>query len=143
MGIDYSAASGVGVRYEDIQYKHLIEKSKSVLREDFVNSDYDYVKDIMNELCPDGEWVGDPKVILEEHLEDFWDKLHCYEKREFLDSLGLTEVSNWGFDSDIDMIGTPLYAKISTYKEDLEKAIKDFREVLNVEPEIFNGFFIY
>lgn len=140
MGVDYSAASGVGVSYEDIKLEDLTEKSKSVLYDMFVDSQY--YKDACEEHCPDYELGLNQQEILKPYIEEFWQDLG-YEKLEFLDNLGLTEVSNWGFDGDIDMIGTPLYAKISTYKEDLEKAIKDFKEVLNVEPEIFNGFYIY
>lgn len=140
MGIDYRTASGVGVRYEDIQYEHLTEKAKSVLYDMFTDSQY--YEDACEVHCPDREWGSNQKEILKPYIEDFWEDLG-WEKLEFLDSLGLTEVSNWCFDGDIDMIGTPLYANISTYKEDLEKAIKDFKEVLNLEPEIFNGFFIY
>ena len=118
MGIDYRTASGVGVKYEDIKLEDLTEKAKDVLYDMFTDSQH------------------------YEDVEEFWEDLG-WEKLEFFENLGLTEVSNWGFDGDIDMIGTPLYAKISTYKEDLEKAIKDFKEVLNVDPEIFNGFYIY
>ena len=140
MGIDYSAASGVGVRYEDIQYEHLTEKAKSVLYDMFTDSQY--YEDACEVHCPDYERGLNQDEILKPYIEEFWDDLG-WEKSEFFDNLGLTEVSNLGYDGDIEMIGTPLYAEISTYKEDLDKAIKDFKEVLNVEPEIFNGFFIY
>ena len=140
MGIDYSAASGVGVRYEEIKYNHLTEKAKEALYDLFVDSEY--YTEACEEHCQDFEWGSNQYEILKPYIEEFWENLG-YEKLEFLDNLGLTEVSNWGFDGDIDMIGTPFYATISTYKEDLEKAIKDFKEVLNVEPEIFNGFYIY
>ena len=140
MGIDYKAASGVGVRYEDIKYDHLTKKAKETLYEFFVDSEY--YTEACEEHCPEGEWLGNPQVLLKPYIEEYWENMG-WIKLEFLDNLGLTEVSNWGFDGDIDMIGTPFYAKISTYKEDLEKAIKDFKEVLNVEPEIFNGFYIY
>lgn len=140
MGIDYSAASGVGVRYEDIQYEHLTEKAKSVLYDMFVDSQY--YEDACEAHCPDYEWGLNQDEILKPYIEDFWDDLG-WERLEFFENLGLTEVTNRGYDGDIEMIGTPLYAEISTYKEDLDKAIKDFKEVLNVEPEIFNGFYIY
>ena len=140
MGIDYSAASGVGVTYEDIKYEHLTEESKSVLYDWFVDSRY--YKEACKEHCPEGEWLGSPEILLKPYIEEFWENLG-YEKIEFFDNLGFTEVSNWGFDGDIDMIGVPFYAKISTYKEDLDEAITKFKKVLNVEPEIFNGFYIY
>ena len=50
MGIDYSAASGVGVRYEDIQYEHLTEKAKAVLYDMFTDSQY--YEDACEEHCP-------------------------------------------------------------------------------------------
>ena len=140
MGIDYSAASGVGVRYEDIQYEHLTEKAKSVLYDMFTDSQY--YEDACEEHCPDREWGLNQDEILKPYIEEFWDNLG-WEKLEFFEKLGLTEVTNRGYDGDVEMIGTPLYAEISTYKEDLEKSIKDFKEVLNLEPEIFNGFYIY
>lgn len=140
MGIDYSAASGVGVRYEDIQYEHLTEKAKSVLYDMFTDSQY--YEDACEAHCPDREWGLNQDEILKPYIEEFWDNLG-WGKSEFFDNLGLTEVSNLGYDGDIEMIGTPLYANISTYKEDLDKAVKDFKEVLNLEPEIFNGFYIY
>ena len=140
MGIDYSAASGVGVRYKDIQYEHLTEKAKAVLYDMFTDSQY--YEDACEEHCPDNEWGLNKDEILKPYIEDFWEDLG-WEKLEFFDNLGLTEVTNLWFDGDIVMIGTPLYANISTYKEDLEKAIKDFKEVLTLEPEIFNGFYIY
>ena len=140
MGIDYSAASGVGVTYEDIKYEHLTEEPKSVLYDWFVDSRY--YKEACKEHCPDYEWGENKAEILKPYIEEFWENLG-YEKIEFFDNLGFTEVSNWGFDGDIDMIGVPFYAKISTYKEDLDEAITKFKKVLNVEPEIFNGFYIY
>ena len=140
MGIDYSAASGVGVTYEDIEYEHLTEESKAVLYDLFVDSKY--YKEACEEHCPDYEWGGNQAEILKPYIEEFWENLG-YEKIEFFDNLGFTEVSNWAFDGDIDMIGVPFYAKISTYKEDLDEAIVKFKKVLNVEPEIFNGFYIY
>ena len=143
MGIDYRTASGVGVKYEDIQYEHLTAKEKDVLYDMFTDSKY--YEDACEEHCPDYEWglLGLNKdEILKPYIEEFWEDLG-WEKLEFFENLGLTEVSNLGYDSDINMIGTPLYAKISTYKEDLERAIKNFKEVLNLEPEIFNGFYIY
>ena len=143
MGIDYRTASGVGVKYEEIKLEDLAEKAKDILYDMFTDSQY--YENACEEHCPDRVWglLGLNKdEILKPYIEEFWEDLG-WEKLEFFENLGLTEVSNWGFDGDIDMIGTPFYAKISTYKEDLEKAIKDFKEVLNVEPEIFNGFYIY
>ena len=132
MGIDYKAASGVGVNYDDVEFKHLTEFSKKVLQDQYEDK---YNQDHYNQVQEASENV-------DEVLEQYWNDLG-YEKFEFLDYLGLTEISNFGFDGDIDMIGTPLYATIKTYKEDLDKAYNDFKKILNLEPEIFNGFYIY
>lgn len=136
MGIDYSPVLGVGVDSSEITYENLTEFAKKELLELFIDNGYmegkfgEYYDD---ESC----WDNVPQEELLQELEDFYDQVK--DNDDFLYNLGLCEREANYYSGWFGHIGVGINLNIETIKEDVEKAVQEFKKVVNLEPVLFNG----
>ena len=136
MSIDYSPVIGVGVDIDEITYESLTDYAKQQLLEWFEQTDQ--YKDIVNEYCgEDGEWLQSHTEIIQSALEDFYEEVKM--GNDFLYELGLDEREANYFSGWYGNIGVSISLNIETIKEDVAKAVEEFKKVVNLEPVLFTG----
>lgn len=136
MGIDYSPVLGVGVDSDNIVYETLTEFAKKELLELFI--DNGHMEGQFGEYYDDELiWSNVPKDELEQALEEYYEDVKI--SNYFLYDLGLTEHEGNLYSGWEGYRGVPIRLNIETIKEDVEKAVQEFKKVVNLEPILFTG----
>lgn len=136
MGIDYSVAIGVGVDDDKITYDSLTDYAKQELLEMFKDNGCmeskfgEYYDNVLG-------WSKVPQAELEYELQEYYEEVKHGE--DFLYDLGLTEYEGSLFAGWYGYRGVGINLNIYTIKEDVEKAVQEFKKVVNLEPELFSG----
>ena len=130
MGVDYSVAIGVGVEDSKITYEVLTDEAKSKLRSILFETS----------SLEDLEAYREDSDLLEDALSELFDEVKHGE--DFLYDLGLTKYEGNLFSGRYGYCGVGIYLNIDTIKEDVEKAVQEFKKVVKLEPELFSGVLI-
>lgn len=136
MGVDHSAVLGVGVDFDEITYNTLTDFAKQELLEIF--KDEGYMEGKFGEYYDDElGWDNVPQDELLHELEDFYNQVKDGE--DFLYNLGLCEKEANYYSGWVGHVGVGINLNIDTIKEDVEKAVQEFKKVVNLEPVLFQG----
>lgn len=114
MSINYTSVIGVGVMEDEIAYSTLTEQSKNIVKEIIRDYDLDVSEEDMNDWFSDNIWEYD-----------------------IFDVLGLNK------DTGNYFSGETGYRGVSVDLNNIEKSKEEFRKIVNLEPEVFNGVLVW
>lgn len=114
MSINYTSVIGVGVMEDEIAYSTLTEQSKNIVKEIIRDYDLDVSEEDMNDWFSDNIWEYD-----------------------IFDVLGLNENTGNCFSGETG------YRGVSVDLSNIEKSKEDFKKIVNLEPEVFNGVLVW
>ena len=129
MSVNYTSVIGVGVMEDEIGYSSLAENGKNIVRSIWKEN-----------LAPHEFYDEEGNFVLsdedvEEILED-WFSENIYEYELFYE-LGLENNTGNCF------TGEKGYRGIDVDLNNIESAKEDFRKIVNLEPEVFNGVLVW
>ena len=130
MSVNYTSVIGVGVTEEDITYKSLTEKSKKIVQDVYIDS-----------LCPEDFYDEDDERISDNDLI----------KNVDLDEWFLNHISDYDIWYELSLeqntgnlfTGETGYRGVSVDLNDIQEAKERFNEIVNLEPEVFNGVLVW
>ena len=130
MSINYTSVIGVGVAEDVITYQALTEQSKNIVKAAYLDSlpeeeTYD----------EDGDRLSNEDLLDDVDLEE-WFSENIYEYDLFYE-LGLENNTGNYF------TGEKGYRGVSVDLNNIESAKEEFRKVINLEPEVFNGVLVW
>lgn len=130
MSINYTSVIGVGVAEDDITYQALTEQSKSIVKAAYLDSlpeeeTYD----------GDGDRISNEDLLDDVDLEE-WFSENIYEYDLFYE-LGLENNTGNYF------IGEKGYRGIEVNLNNIEGCKAEFRKIVDLEPEVFNGVLVW
>ena len=126
MNISYDLVLGVGVLDKDIKFDFLTEYTKGLLKEL-----------LFEQTSLENLEQYEDEDALTEALEELYEEIKHGE--DFLYDLGLDEYEGNLFSGWIGRRGVGIKLNIDTIKEDVEKAVQEFKKIVNLEPELFYG----
>lgn len=130
MSINYTSVIGVGVEEDDITYQALTEQSKSIVKAAYLDSlpeeeTYD----------EDGDRISNEDLLDDVDLEE-WFSENIYEYDLFYE-LGLENNTGNYF------TGEKGYRGIEVDLNNIEGCKAEFRKIVDLEPEVFNGVLVW
>ena len=129
MSVNYTSVVGVGVMEDKLDYASLTEGSKNLIKDIYLDSlseeeTYEY-----------GERISNEDLLKEVDLiEWFSNNIGEYE---LWYELGLEKNTGNYF------TGEKGYRGVSVDLNNIESAKEEFRKVINLEPEVFNGVLVW
>ena len=130
MSINYTSVIGVGVAEEDITYKSLTDQSKKIVQDSYIDS-----------LCPedlcdeDGERISDSDLIKDVDLNEWF--LNNINEYDLWYELGLEQNTGNYFTGEMG------YRGVSVDLNNIQDAKDRFKEVVSLEPEVFNDVLVW
>ena len=130
MSINYTSVIGVGVAEEDITYKSLSDKYKKVIQDSYIDS-----------LCQeafydeDGERISDSDLIKDVDLDEWF--LNNINDYDLWCELGLEQATGNYFTGEMG------YRGVSVDLNNIQDAKDRFKEVVSLEPEVFNDVLVW
>jgi hypothetical protein len=130
MSINYTSVIGVGVAEDDITYQALTEQSKNIVKAAYLDSlpeeeTYD----------EDGDRISNEDLLDDVDLEE-WFSENIYEYDLFYE-LGLENNTGNYF------TGEKGYRGIEVNLNSIEGCKAEFRKIVDLEPEVFNGVLVW
>ena len=130
MSINYTSVIGVGVLEDELDYTSLTEQSKKLIQDIYIDSLSE--EETYDE---DGERVSNEDLLKEVDLiEWFSNNIGEYE---LWYELGLEKNTGNYF------TGEKGYRGVSVDLNNIESAKDEFRKIVNLEPEVFNGVLVW
>ena len=130
MSINYTSVIGVGVAEDDITYRSLTEQSKNIIKAVYLDS--------LNEeetYDEDGDRISNEDLLDDVDLEE-WFSENIYEYELFY-KLGLENNTGNYFS------GEKGYRGIEVNLNNIEGCKAEFRKIVDLEPEVFNGVLVW
>lgn len=115
MSVNYTSVVGVGVMEDELDYTSLTEQSKKLIKDIYYN-----------DFCGDGN---------EEDIADWFSE--NIGEYELWYELGLEKNTGNYF------TGETGYRGVEVNLNDMESAKEEFRKIVNLEPEVFNGVLVW
>ena len=130
MSINYTSVIGVGVAEDVITYQALTEQSKNIVKAAYLDSlpeekTYD----------EDGDRISNEDLLDDVDLEE-WFSENIYEYELFYE-LGLENNTGNYF------TGEKGYRGVEVDLNNIEGCKVEFRKIVNLEPEVFNGVVVW
>ena len=130
MSINYTSVIGVGVLEKDIVYNALTDQYKKIIKDVYIDSLSQ--EDFYDE---DGERISDSDLIKDVDLNDW-----------FLDNVG--ECDLWyqlGLEQNTGnyFTGETGYRGVSVDLNNIQKAKDQFKNIVELEPEVFNDVLVW
>lgn len=130
MSVNYTSLVGVGVMEDDIDYTSLTEESKKLIQDIYLDSLSE--EDTYDE---DGERIPNEDLLKEVDLIEW-----------FSNNIG--EYDLWyelGLESNTGnyFSGEKGYRGVDVDLTNIDSAKEEFRKVVNLEPEVFNGVLVW
>ena len=130
MSINYTSVIGVGVAEDDITYQALTEQSKNIIKAAYLDSlpeekTYD----------EDGDRISNEDLLADVDLKE-WFLENIYEYDLFYE-LGLENNTGNYF------TGEKGYRGIEVDLNNIEGCKAEFRKIVDLEPEVFNGVLVW
>lgn len=130
MSINYTSVIGVGVEEEAITYRSLTEQSKNIVKAVYLDS-----------LTEEETYNENGDRISNEHLSDDvdleeWFSENTYEYDLFYE-LGLENTTGNYFSGETG------YRGIEVDLNNIEGCKAEFRKIVDLEPEVFNGVLVW
>lgn len=114
MSVNYTSVIGVGVTEDEITFATLTKQSKNILKEIIKDYDLDVPEEDMDDWFSDNIWEYD-----------------------IFDVLGLNKNTGNYFSGETG------YRGVSVDLYDIEKSKEEFKKIVNLEPEVFNGVLVW
>lgn len=130
MSINYTSVIGVGVAEDDITYQTLTEQSKNIVKAVYLDSLSE------EETCDeDGNRISNEDLLDAVDLEEwFSENIHEYD---LFYELGLENNTGNYFSGETG------YRGIEVDLNNIEGCKAEFRKILDLEPEVFNGVLVW
>ena len=130
MSVNYTSVVGVGVMEDELDYTSLTEESKKLIQDIYIDSLSE--EETYDE---DGERVSNEDLLKEVDLiEWFSNNIGEYE---LWYELGLEKNTGNYFTGDKG------YRGVDVDLNNIESAKDEFRKIVNLEPEVFNGVLVW
>ena len=129
MSINYTSVVGVGVMEDELDWTSLTEQSKKLIQDIYIDSLSE------EETYEDGERISNEDLLKDVDLDD-WFSNNIYEYDLWYE-LGLQENTGNYF------TGEKGYRGVSVDLNNIESAKEEFRKIVNLEPEVFNGVLVW
>ena len=130
MSVNYTSVIGVGVMEDELDYTSLTEQSKKLIQDIYIDSLSE--EETYDE---DGERISNEDLLKDVDLDD-WFSNNIYEYDLWYE-LGLQENTGNYF------TGEKGYRGVSVDLNNIESAKEDFRKIVDLEPEVFNGVLVW
>ena len=129
MSVNYTSVVGVGVMEDELDYTSLTEQSKKLIQDIYIDSLSE------EETYEDGERVSNEDLLKEVDLiEWFSNNIGEYE---LWYELGLEKNTGNYFTGDKG------YRGVDVDLNNIESAKDEFRKIVDLEPEVFNGVLVW
>ena len=129
MSVNYTSVVGVGVMEDELDYTSLTEQSKNLIKSIYLDSLS------QDEKYEDGERISNEDLLKEVDLiEWFSNNIGEYD---LWYELGLEKNTGNYF------TGEKGYRGVSVDLNNIESAKEEFRKIVNLEPEVFNGILVW
>lgn len=130
MSVNYTSVIGIGVAEDDITYRSLTEQSKNIIKAAYLDS-------LTEEETYDenGYRLTDEHLLDDVDLEE-WFSENIYEYDLFYE-LGLENNTGNYF------TGEKGYRGIEVVLNSIEGCKAEFRKIVDLEPELFNGVLVW
>ena len=130
MSVNYTSVIGVGVAEDDITYRSLTEQSKNIVKAVYLDS-----------LTEEETYYENGYRLTDEHLLDAvdleeWFSENIYEY-DFFYELGLENNTGNYFSGETG------YRGIEVDLNNIEGSKAEFRKIVDLEPEVFNGVLVW
>ena len=130
MSVNYTSVIGVGVEEDEITYRSLTEQSKNIIKAVYLDS-----------LTEEETYDENGYHLTDKHLLDVvdleeWFSENIYEYDIFYE-LGLENKTGNYFSGETG------YRGIEVDLNNIEGCKADFRKIVDLEPEVFNGVLVW
>ena len=129
MSINYTSVVGVGVMEDELDYTSLTEQSKKLIKDIYIDSLSE------EETYEDGERISNEDLLKDVDLVEWF--LNNIGEYELWYELGLEKNTGNYF------TGEKGYRGVSVDLNNIESAKEEFRKIVNLEPEVFNGVLVW
>ena len=129
MSVNYTSVVGVGVMEDELDYTSLTEQSKKLIQDIYIDSLSE------EETYEDGERISNEDLLKDVDLVEWF--LNNIGEYGLWYELGLQENTGNYF------TGEKGYRGVSVDLNNIESAKEEFRKVINLEPEVFNGVLVW
>ena len=130
MSVNYTSVIGVGVAEDDITYRSLTEQSKSIIKSAYLDS-------LTEEETYDenGDRISDEDLLADVDLEEWFSE--NIGEYDLWYEIGLeTNTGNY-------FSGETGYRGIEVDLNNIEGCKDEFRKIVDLEPEVFNGVLVW
>ena len=129
MSINYTSVVGVGVMEDELDYTSLTEQSKKLIKDIYIDSLSE------EESYEDGERISNEDLLKDVDLVEWF--LNNIGEYELWYELGLEKNTGNYFTGDKGYRG--VYVGLNN----IESAKEEFRKIVNLEPDVFNGVLVW
>ena len=129
MSINYTSVIGVGVMEDELDYTSLTEQSKKLIQDIYIDSLSE------EETYEDGERISNEDLLKDVDLVEWF--LNNIGEYELWYELGLEKNTGNYF------TGEKCYRGVDVDLNNIESAKDEFRKIVNLEPEVFNGVLVW
>jgi hypothetical protein len=130
MSVNYTSVIGVGVMEDELDYTSLTEDSKNLLKDIYL--DYLSEEEAYDE---DGERISNEYLLKDVDLDEWFS--NNIGEYELWYKLGLKTITGNYF------TGEKGYRGVDVDLNNIESAKEEFRKIVNLEPEVFNGVLVW
>ena len=129
MSVNYTSVVGVGVMEDELDYISLTEESKKLIKDIYIDSLSE------EETYEDGERISNEDLLKDVDLVEWF--LNNIGECELWYELGLEKNTGNYFTGDKG------YRGVDVDLNNIESAKDEFRKIVNLEPEVFNGVLVW
>ena len=129
MSVNYTSVVGVGVMEDELDYTSLTEQSKELIQDIYFDSLSE------EETYEDGERISNEGLLKDVDLVEWF--LNNIGEYELWYELGLEKNTGNYFTGDKG------YRGVDVDLNNIESAKEEFRKIVNLEPEVFNGVLVW
>ena len=129
MSINYTSVIGVGVMEDELDYTSLTEQSKNLIKSIYLDS-------LSQEsFYEDGERISNEDLLKDVDLDEWFS--NNIGEYDLWYELGLEKNTGNYF------TGEKGYRGVDVDLNSIESAKEEFRKIVNLEPEVFNGILVW
>ena len=129
MSVNYTSVVGVGVMEDELDYTSLTEESKKLIKSI-------YLDPLSQEsFYEDGERISNEDLLKDVDLDEWFS--NNIGEYDLWYELGLEKNTGNYF------TGEKGYRGVSVDLNNIESAKEEFRKIVNLEPEVFNGILVW
>ena len=129
MSINYTSVIGVGVMEDELDYTSLTEQSKNLIKSIYLDS-------LSQEsFYEDGERISNEDLLKDVDLDEWFS--NNIGEYDLWYELGLEKNTGNYF------TGEKGYRGVDVDLNSIESAKEEFRKIVNLEPEVFNGVLVW